>query len=93
MNHDTLDSRWRISAKRTGSAVIICNSKSVGSLGVSVAVAALGKDVPPAAGDFVVRPARDDIRPIAQDDMDMVAHHGKAEHIDAERPARNWMRS
>ena len=42
----------------------------VGGLGgISVTISAFGKHVPPTAGHFVIRPARDDIRPIADNDV------------------------
>jgi hypothetical protein len=34
--------------------------------------------------DVIVRPPRHDIRPVPHDDVQVIARHGKAEHVDPE---------
>ena len=46
-----------------------------------------GRENPaPSQGDLVGRPLLGDVRPIAEHEMEMVAHHGIATNLDGEEP-------
>ena len=51
---------------------------------MAVVIPPFGKDVPPAAGHFIVRPTGCDIGPVADHQVDVVAHNRKTKDIDGE---------
>ena len=50
--------------------------------GLALFVASRGAELPPAPHDFLIAPAPGDIRPGAQDQVDVIVQHGKIEHFD-----------
>ena len=50
----------------------------------AILVAALREQIPPTASHLIIAPRGDQIRPVSQHHVQMVAHDGEAQHIDAE---------
>ena len=86
MNHDKLLRRLRSSRSRSGFAVSMARSCSVGSTGSRVVSSRGGKTLSPSQGDLVVGPLLGDVRSIAEHEMKVIAHHGIATNLDGEEP-------
>jgi hypothetical protein len=54
--------------------------------GLTGGIVARRENSAPSQGDLVGRPLLGDVRPIAEHEMEMVAHHGIATDLDGEQP-------
>ena len=57
-----------------------------GLAGLTGGIVARRENSAPSQGDLVGRPLLGDVRPIAEHEMEMVAHHGIATDLDGEEP-------